>query len=1081
MSSDSENQSNASEEEEINEPVDIIPQFDALKIDPKKNIFLSINKKVIAVHVQVMFSDLNLDDNLFAIFQGESHVTLDTYLSQVDPHFFKEIEVFRQSMENIAKSLKKWNNPVLSQYYITFLKSHLMFMGFCHDFGAVNVLFHFFSKLNKTDPEKRWVNNFFSKTNVDGVQKTFEAIKDTYCCLVGMFINNIGTGFFMDYSKDNIPNEILKVTEVLGIDQNLNLVQRTATRNGLLKFKPNENHYKKGSKTFKKPFIRYDFKKFQDIFELMTGNEDSKSIFQVIDNVINECDKTPINYFYKIVHDTKNLYIEMDESDDDNDDDYDDEDSKDFTDNIFVSSPPLPHEQLIIQQYARFDLIPAETNNNAAYFQLYSANFKGKNPAYSKPEKFIHELFSDVLNVSSTLPKDFLIRGTCYTPNYYHIEVDNEVDDEDDDQCLYYSYYLDVNDMMHPLEANLMRIFEFGAFYSTIENNKENLPKVFELEMQGCNKQRDFFKKQIQNIVKIIGMILFPDAPSKVTQPVSNLFIMSVFGQLYKLLIASNNLDEIENFNVGEIRYAFSMAMMGIIPSVYQNLFKLADMTQESTAEKLEFNEPEGNDHRVVYPLSFRIMLTHFLVDPGLRIRCPVIYNYLRLSPRFNAIKFIPIIAPVLYQIWEKRDEVADNPKMSFKDFSLTKSEFKAFVDHWGRAINFLNYGVLPNKTRNRLNKTNGVKSHKLLLRYFLPYEPGNWPALHVLQSLSEPHNEFISTLQKYKKIHCTEINDNEISENLPFNIDSSAYNQFLVRIIRDRLGPNGIPTFDEKAEQLFINNLSQCNFYMVFHPLLNSGGTVKSDDTTKSLIEHFESQLASIPITDDQKKQLFIHVKLPNKSAGLMLLIEKLMKIVLDLVKEAGFPIYHRTTFSEFKVSLSEQKRTKCFFDQLSQIEKDGFAAFNIAKGRAKDDFKVGQFAKIYSYLSEPVDKAKLAQTCQDAIVQKFMERAKIAETDVAPTPLEGVTNCRPFFTIIPKIFADLINEDKVDQRLKERSPSYVISEWEKLDEKKRMLVDCEEKEAINIIKSWDTKNSKNESPLLIAYFNEAKTNYIW
>ena len=223
-----------------------------------------------------------------------------------------------------------------------------------------------------------------------------------------------------------------------------------------------------------------------------------------------------------------------------------------------------------------------------------------------------------------------------------------------------------------------------------------------------------------------------------------------------------------------------------------------------------------------------------------------------------------------------------------------------------------------------------------------------------------------------------------------------------------------------------------------------------------------------------EQKKMLQIYIKEDDKTAGALLLLTKFMFTALD-DRNSNTGNFQSTTFLSTFIEKTDIKKTP--------IENESYSALLIAKGKLREDFRVGQFSKIYTFLSDPIDHCRKAFSLQEAVIKNVITACEIKDAEIDNIGLPNVTDYRPYFTVIPKVFADLLNQKKCNssKEFTSLTPTKLIEEWRNIDEKKRMLTDKDEEEALKAIAKLDEGKNNNKLVTLIAYFNDAKVNYKW
>lgn len=1047
-------------------------------------------KNIIATHVEATLTIFSL--------------LLDEEINEIDPETLKKSKTsIKKSLENLEKSLQKLkkndkiDSKVLEEYYKRSLKSQLLF--YCYN-GS------FLDAETKLFPIIKGIK-------FDDSPAISECLKDVYLCALSYFTNSIGSSLFVSCNSNKKSIEqSLKTLKIEKDNEDIRKsFQRSLTRNGFISpYKYNKTSQDVINLFKVKP--RFAFDKFIKIFTIRTGSKSkSGKFYDQITSLLNATVNTPLLFMDRFA---KGVNLKV---------------LKDLPPS-FISSPPHAYENLVIDKLALCYLIPSEeiadeeeqeaeeeeeeeeSKENSSYIQLISGNLRLKQPPVQIPEIRLFKLLK-IETFDDKIPSDVSIRGTCSHPFYYEIEEEkpNEEEEAKEEEIkgeliskgcqltLRKTFYNYIYDGLHPIEAQLSRILEFTALYnfSFIGTYREIYDKLFE------EVDREENKKQIDIARSIICLMLFPETRIGLVQDSTDLFILSVFSELYKLLQSAKVTDSVTNVNdylvPGKVRRVFQLAMDGIIPAVHQNIVKLADWTQEKKSSK-DYDEPNSDENHSIYPFSAPIFLRQFILDPGLRRKCPVIYAYLRLHSRFCLTNRIPVIANMIHRIWEKyeekvkdeipkeddnKDEDEDDEEKgdgtTFKDLGIEDEELNAFFDCWSGAASFVANNPMTMKARKRLEKTlelckeepeeNETLASKIYVRPFLPYEPDSWPGLIVLESLSKAHNEFISILQQHSRIHSFNTNDKEFNKSKV--MDTTIFGQFLIRSIRGHLGPDCIPIFNEEAEKYFVQQASLLPYYYILHPFINFSFKEDIAMNSKGIVLLYEERFDTIDLTEEQKKMLQIYIKEDDRTAGALLLFKKFMFAALDDRNSNG-TLQSTTNLSTFIEKNQIQK---------TPIENESYSSLLIAKGKLKEDFKVGQFSKIYTFLSEPIDHCRKAFSLQEAVIKNVITKCEIKNSEIDNISLPDVSDYRPYFTVIPKVFADLLRKDKCNgsKEFTSLTPTKLIELWEKIDEKERMLIDKDEANALATIKKNDEGKNNNKLVTLIAYFNDAKVNYKW
>jgi hypothetical protein len=90
-----------------------------------------------------------------------------------------------------------------------------------------------------------------------------------------------------------------------------------------------------------------------------------------------------------------------------------------------------------------------------------------------------------------------------------------------------------------------------------------------------------FFKHQIRCVLVSIGRLIFPDTKASIVPPAVELFVCAVLGELAKECKAFPWAKPTANDPIPNIRHIFGHALDTIIPGVFENLGRLAVLTDE--------------------------------------------------------------------------------------------------------------------------------------------------------------------------------------------------------------------------------------------------------------------------------------------------------------------------------------------------------------------------------------------------------------------------------------------------------------------------------------------------------------------
>lgn len=1042
-------------------------------------------KNFIASHVQAAFTFYENQSGIEEEDEDERKKASDNNLTE--------------SLKNLEKS-DKFKKEKFQKYYERILKSQILY--YCLDKTFYEAETEFLPSLYKI------------KTDLSILQKSVQSV---YLFLLSNYLNSIGSEQFI--SCESNKETISKTLETLNLDaKNSDIkaqLQRLLTRNGFIAPYSSDD-----SKKIINDFAirnRFNFSEFKGIYKILTG-KDCNNFAESIKALLESTNDTPLVFLNRFYDNQSEVYKFIAEK----------------KHRSFISSPPHAYEKLVIDKLAICYTITdslnqyqydeeeeeEEADENGGvkrkepkyYLQLLAADLRLRKPPEKRPDVKFFKLLK-IGEAKNNMPADQNIRGSCYDPFYYDLGETNKDDDiknelicKDWQGKLSKSFYTDIIDGLHPIESQLIRILEFSAL--------DTIPKRDYKELyEGLLEKNPKAKDQINISRSLISSMLFPETRVGLAQDSVDLFILSCFSELSKLLESAKVTDlskNLQNYLVaGRVRRVFQLAMDGIIPAVSQNIVKLANWTQSKVPKNNdEYEEPETDKNHSIYPFSGHLFLREFLLNPTLRRTCPVIYAFLRLQSRFCLTKRIPIISDMLIRIWdvyssmvpdnEEEEESKENENeedendgddgKTFKDLEITDEELIPFLNCWNDALDFVDNGPLSVKAREKLQKSREEAqkasesaeeedqndedkeykiASKVSIRPFLPYEPSVWPGLIVLETLSRAHNEFISILQQHSKILVFDVNDIEFLDSQV--IDITVIGQIFSRAIRGKLGPDCLPIFNEEVEKEFIQQSALLPYHLILHPIINFAAKEDITMNSKGLIQFYEEHFNTIDLTEEQKKMLNKYIKECNKTAGALLLLSKYMFAAVS----KGNTFKSTDNLSTF---IENEKIEK------TPLEDESYSALLIAKGKLREDFKIGQFSKMYAFLSEPIDNCRKAYSLQEAIIENVISACQIKTVEIDNITIPNVKNYRPYFTVIPKVLGDILKNNKnPDDKLKLTPPTKLIEMWENYDEKKKLLIDKEEREALEEIKKLDKERGNNKMTTLISYFNDAKANYKW
>lgn len=1077
-------------EEECNDTnPSILPIVDFSKLNERAIMDIMMN------HFSFVFNELT---NLDEVPKEEAETDLEN-----DNYCFKKVYeekntdeaksfIFEQ-LQILVDKLSPLNNPKLNRYFMIALTSEMLYI-------ATNDLFYnslqLFAILGTID---------YSSLALNTIISIKDCIREAFIAALAKYINGIGPARFIVEIPQELEsnfNDFLKLALKSFYGKDMPHLSNTffasLSENHFLNCAANQekiNEYTNDFFNFTDP-EKFDFDNFSTIFTKLTGVDTNASndFYDFLDSITQATDQTPLNFFHELTQ--QNVEVPL-----------------------YPSSSPHAFEQLLIHQLAttlyltKTEKVPETLDdyeedmqadvqvdgegrviNDSGeivykdqvnfYYQLFSVDGRKIEfpaacppPEQDKPFNFL----TDYKPTDGELPSDSQIRGSSAYPFFY----DCSQKEEELRENLKNAVSLKILDGLGPIEQQLLRLLDLHSLSKTIET-MPNFP-AYDPDETDENVLKYQFDQRKLNIemnlcIASIAYYLFPSTDLSMSEDSAKLFAMSVFAELYKLLKSAQINDQrtITDFNLGDIRRVFALAMESIIPAVYERLPELAQLSQ-NTPVNISFEQREHEC--LINPPSFRLYMRQLLFNPTARKECPVLYTYMANKERFVLVKHIPKIAPMIYRLWDahRQFQIDTIDQTTFADIGVTKEEMVEFLTEWKAVATICLSDKLYVSLREKIDKSIenldsicDLEPNDVPIRPFLPYAPREWPALHLLEFLSEAHNEFIRTLQKYSRLNVIEVDDRNIPRSFNYIIDFNNIDYYVLRSVRDKMQANCLPVFDKESEESFVKSLSQLTYCIIMHPAINLSGTVSTLITSQNLVTHFEETIGLISVTEEQKRQLSTYVKEERKDTGLKLLLNKFMFHIIDSPR-GTFPL--QTPLEKLFNTFTDSK--------LSALEQDGAAVLRVVQGKLDEPFQIGHIPSIYFFLQEPIDQSLLAETLQEAVIKNAKHHFGISPIDVYKIALHSydVNNYRPFFTLIPKVIGGLAQSlatNEIDA-IKKTKPTAIIQRWKQLNIAERSLTDKEEEKAIEMIAQWEKDDPSNGWNLstLFSFFDDAKDNY--
>ena len=273
-------------------------------------------------------------------------------------------------------------------------------------------------------------------------------------------------------------------------------------------------------------------------------------------------------------------------------------------------------------------------------------------------------------------------------------------------------------------------------------------------------------------------------------------------------------------------------------------------------------------------PLSSKFLLRPFLFDPSLSERLPVIYAFLRLNERFDLVRILGSqdLVHGVHRLIESETPTAT--LNSLKDF-------EGFQKEWSKACSYCQKEFMTKQACDALQKT--LTNPQVQWFKWAPSKL-TWedsPVVNVLISLSNAHNEFVTTLARYCSIRTVDVSDERIWEDVDsVCLDGYAFGSQLVKIVRDSVGNCGRPVFTEEHEEKFRWHLSHQAYHFIVHSSLLSQ-KIRLTTTENPLFE-LGKRYGCVALTHQQRKVLREEVS-QNYHLGVALLMERIAYYILS------------------------------------------------------------------------------------------------------------------------------------------------------------------------------------------------------
>ena len=560
-------------------------------------------------------------------------------------------------------------------------------------------------------------------------------------------------------------------------------------------------------------------------------------------------------------------------------------------------------------------------------------------------------------------------------------------------------------DDLHPIELHLLRMIMIIA-EARLKNKKEPINK--------------HVKNQLAVCIASIAALLFPYTSFNLSATATILFIQNVLDKIKMLMLShfninQNDIKQTPTFR--EVRKLFSSSispfMKGVFESLRKNvlnfnsknedkLFKevikfaipsSASLSRKQKDSKVDDNDDDNNNdenyrlNAPLKPMGSKLFLRQFLLDPNLRRKCPVIYDYLRLNDRFDRTRFIGKLVPSLRLILNYAYRSHSKEAIG-KSINTIDGIDQDFLKNWREAASDIEKDLLTEEARKCLNDT---LVDEPTIASFLPRRHENWPVMTVILSLSDAQNKFINTLSRYSNIVIKDIDDFEIATTSEagrdnYRIRNTVLNIPLMNAIKgffldDEFGFHC--KFEEKQEKQFRNELSEYTYYYIVHKSLSLRATFNYNG--EGIVAQFKHIVNSKPMTNQQLCYLS-KLKKDGKGAGLMLLLENLMFRLIGTSKNTDGS---KSIVEEIQETLlkkgdkNDDNAASCY--HLTSIENDAFFEFVNAKNHMTDKLTLSQIPSIYEFLASQLDDAVIIELSIGAQLSKSLKDPSHSESFIS------------------------------------------------------------------------------------------------
>lgn len=651
---------------------------------------------------------------------------------------------------------------------------------------------------------------------------------------------------------------------------------------------------------------------------------------------------------------------------------------------------------------------------------------------------------------------------------------------------------------MGPVETCLLRLLIYVAL---LDKRDLTIPEgIFktlnEREQEVSVDHIKFFSYQILAVLYVLGQLLFPYTPAATALPAVELFVHGVFAELARRLdkfkFRANESSVVRGQNApGMLNLVFSRTVASIIPGVFENLRAIRGIGFGNTekfrgmCEKLTVRSPS---YEFIRPPSWRYQLVEFLVSPTLRAQYPVVYEYLRLWGRLACVWLIEPIASCVRCI---REQVTQNCT-DIEDISWDTATLETLYehlpeDHKETAISFVEIipdvllwafratlnGLTTPDMWETLMKSNIFKCNdsidSLPLRFFLPQSPDHWVFLHILEGLSHGHNAFVRVLQREIGVSAREVEDWALSVDAKDErLDNSVLGADMVDCTFDKLGPTGLPVWDQEVEEEFIRVLSQRKFSVISHTSLQDLNHVqRAEDVGVSVVLAFDRAIQARPLTWEQKfhlKKFAGHV-----STNVIEFCERVMLKVLKVLRSEGAQT--AVGSQPIVTFIAEAERGHDGW-KLTDFESEGYRAFSTARNSTQDEFVLAHLSRIHTFMTNLKDTSTIDRL---DLVDDLIIGTLARQVDVPESGYQIQGNWDTISAVVPKIVAAFNARPDVQWRdIAERPLRDVITEFEGFTDQ-HVFLSAAERHVLEQMKEIDGATGAH----LVVFYKDARAKY--